>query len=278
MKTQLLFVLDLERFRLTGRGLKFLPKQNCGYNTISRRAPNNLTSPKYPNFYDSRLYCYWYIEADNENDIIKFTVIDVDIDDGDEDFSRDVDELTFKSDVCDENGKIYSTDNSQIKLNNEVIAKNNISLPLTYYSSGPTAELSFRSDIAYAGRGFRLIYESVPNYNLSQTQNGTEKCPIKQSPTDYDFNYEYDYEVDHNITLDAGDFYGMYQQSKLSDYTDFRRAALLPRELVVINGHLESDFIVQCTYDGVSCNRRGKDFIGFEDPIYGKCFSFNSVR
>ena len=276
---------------------------NCGYNTSSTRTPKNLTSPNYPKFYDSQLTCHWYIEADDENDVIKLTIVDIDIESGDESTNWLFDNFEIEPPVRKENKTVFSVmslvfNNNRMKLRK---ARANVTLPLSYFSAGSTAFISFRSDMAFAGRGFKLIYQSVPKNKTNQAENGTDKHTSKKSRnkrsvpkeittpsrTKRDLTFQrrkraddpdHDGKMNQYYNLGNDGFYDMYAQSELSDYSDFRRAALLPNEMVIDLGHQEYDFIVQCSYDGKGCNRRGKDFITYQDAIYGNCFSFNSVR
>ena len=224
----------------------------------------------------------------------------MDIEFGDEaDTSWGYDSFVFETYVCENYDVGYSC-TDKFTLNNEILAQKELVLPLTYYSIGPKAHISFQSDMAFAGRGFRVVYKSIPNTKLRQTKNGTiislnqivsdkerknetaTQRNIDQRTTDLKHSkraIDYDYDNKPALFLNfRSNIYAMYEQSKLSDYTDFRRAAFFPKTMVEHIGHWESDFIVQCTYDGMTCNRRGKDFIGYQDPIYGNCFSFNSVR
>ena len=108
---------------------------------------------------------------------------------------------------------------------------------------------------------------------------------------DWDFNYNYNYYVsleayetfvkqfDPHVqfyTVKPHDFYSLLKASELSDFSDFRLAVLFSKDLILYNGHQKQDFIVQCTYDGRKCD--ANFFKTFQEPFYGNCFSFNSIR
>ena len=82
--------------------------------------------------------------------------------------------------------------------------------------------------------------------------------------------------IDQFYSVKPHDFYGLYKASKLSDFSDFRLAVLFSKNIILYNGHRKQDFIVQCTYDGRKCD--ANFFKTFQEPFYGNCFSFNSIR
>ena len=76
--------------------------------------------------------------------------------------------------------------------------------------------------------------------------------------------------------LDSNDYFSLYQASLLPDFSDFRSAVVLHKDLIKLNGHQKGDFIIQCTFDGHKCS---EDFFKtYQDPFFGNCFSFNSIR
>ena len=110
---------------------------------------------------------------------------------------------------------------------------------------------------------------------------------------DYDYDYDYDYEdysfidsysyldyffpdADHFFGIESEDYFSLFEAAILPDFADFRLAVVLERELIRRNGHQREDFIIQCTFDGGACSENG--FKTYQDPYYGNCFSFNSIR
>ena len=72
------------------------------------------------------------------------------------------------------------------------------------------------------------------------------------------------------------DYYSLYKAAKLPDFADFRLAVVFHRSFIKLNGHQRKDFIIQCTFDGRECSENM--FKAYQDPYYGNCFSFNSIR
>ena len=94
------------------------------------------------------------------------------------------------------------------------------------------------------------------------------------SASDYEANYDKHDEVEQFYGLT--DYFSLWKASDLPDYSDFRRVIIFPKGLMQDIGHQRSDFIVQCTYDGRKCS--SSFFRTYQDPFYGNCFSFNSIR
>ncbi|XP_063723952.1 uncharacterized protein LOC134851689 isoform X2 [Symsagittifera roscoffensis] len=73
--------------------------------------------------------------------------------------------------------------------------------------------------------------------------------------------------------LDRNDWKGAISASVEEDYSDFKRLALFEEHVIENYGHQLEDFVVQCTYDGISCDL--KDFDVMRNHHYGNCFAFN---
>jgi hypothetical protein len=72
------------------------------------------------------------------------------------------------------------------------------------------------------------------------------------------------------------DWRSAYRLSEKPDYSDFRAFALFNEFELKWYGSLREDFIAQCTFDGRKCD--AIDFMMYQTPKFGNCFSFNSIR
>ena len=142
-----------------------------------------------------------------------------------------------------------------------------------------------------------LIDRSVPDFKKTYLKTAKTKNKIKvkrKRRSDYYYDYDYDYDYDYMSQEDyeeynenfnqfdqfkdikSGDYFSLYKASSLPDFSDFRLAVYLTQEQMRANGYQKEDFIIQCTFDGKRCDP--SFFQEFQDPFYGNCFSFNSVR
>ena len=108
-----------------------------------------------------------------------------------------------------------------------------------------------------------------------------------EGDSDYDYgdyqNYE-DYQrqnenfnpFDQFVNISENDYFTFYEKSKLPDFSDFRLATFFTQNEMKYNGYQKNDFIVQCTFDGKKCGATW--FKTYQDPYYGNCFTFNSIR
>ncbi|XP_075244718.1 uncharacterized protein LOC142338719 isoform X3 [Convolutriloba macropyga] len=71
-------------------------------------------------------------------------------------------------------------------------------------------------------------------------------------------------------------YFDIYRKSSRADFADFRKSVFFDQETVRQYGHKKPDFIAQCTFDNNECY--WDNIVEFEDPNYGKCFTFNSQR
>ena len=161
------------------------------------------------------------------------------------------------------------------------------------YSSGPDAGRDFSKD--YSGSDYNDRSTDYVDYGNEESDYGTgeedyDYAEDYRSESSYDYNDYYhsmsveEYtEKEANLdiaeqfySVQANDYFGLYKASELPDYSDFRLAAFFKQEVISHNGYQKHDFIVQCTYDGKKCD--SNFFKTFQDPFYGNCFSFNSVR
>ncbi|XP_006826136.1 epithelial sodium channel subunit gamma-2-like, partial [Saccoglossus kowalevskii] len=62
--------------------------------------------------------------------------------------------------------------------------------------------------------------------------------------------------------------------SSSSDYSDVQNVLKLTKGEINKYGHQAKDFIIQCSFDGITCDYR--DFHVFQNDEYGNCFTFNS--
>ncbi|XP_075264364.1 uncharacterized protein LOC142356314, partial [Convolutriloba macropyga] len=67
-------------------------------------------------------------------------------------------------------------------------------------------------------------------------------------------------------------YFELYDKTNREDYSDVRQAVFFDQEFVQLTGHQRNDFIVQCSFDNKNCKEQA--FSEFEDPMYGKCFTF----
>ena len=122
---------------------------------------------------------------------------------------------------------------------------------------------------------------------MKKIDGGTDSCP------DYHGNWAKPRVPSHDIhdqsgqstkssdieNLEGSDFFSyfdIYQSSERDDFADFRQELFFDEETVRQYGHRKSDFIAQCSFDNQNCLLT--DFMEFEDPTYGKCFTFNSDK
>ena len=71
-------------------------------------------------------------------------------------------------------------------------------------------------------------------------------------------------------------YFELFEKTNREDYSDVRQAVFFDQELVQLTGHQRNDFIVQCFFDNKNCKEQA--FSEFEDPNYGKCFTFYPWR
>ena len=71
-------------------------------------------------------------------------------------------------------------------------------------------------------------------------------------------------------------YYGLYRTSVKADYSDFRDAVTFDKNAMWHYGQKRSDFIVQCQFKGENCDMGA--FEDYDDPTYGKCFTFKPAR
>ena len=74
----------------------------------------------------------------------------------------------------------------------------------------------------------------------------------------------------------SDNYFELYEKSNRDDFSDVRQAVLFDREMIQLTGHQRNDFIVQCSFDNKNCHDNA--FSEFEDPMYGKCFTFYPWR
>ncbi|XP_038044543.1 uncharacterized protein LOC119719240 isoform X2 [Patiria miniata] len=72
---------------------------------------------------------------------------------------------------------------------------------------------------------------------------------------------------------DPADWQRFVTFSELPDYSDLSEVLKLTAEEISQYGHQFSDFILQCTYDGIDCTYG--QFIHIQNEKYGNCFTFN---
>ena len=94
------------------------------------------------------------------------------------------------------------------------------------------------------------------------------------SEEDYEENYANSAESSNFYNLSG--YFALWKASELPDYSDFREVVIFPQDIIRSIGYQKNDFIVQCTYDGRECS--SEYFKTFQDPYFGNCFSFNSIR
>ena len=83
------------------------------------------------------------------------------------------------------------------------------------------------------------------------------------------------YEFSQFKDIERYDWYSVYNNSKMPDFSDFRKFIKFKQEELIGNGHQKEDLIVQCVFDGQIC---GIDwFRKFQHVSFGNCFTFNSV-
>ena len=169
-----------------------------------------------------------------------------------------------------------------------------------------TFAICFRSDSRITKKGFEVTYRAIDlptepsekpkTYSTGKTErkdseNTTEEIPSKSrnsrsassdfAPQSNDSVAKIDLKseegaLDQSFNHFNGDYYRAFLESRLSDFSDFRARIFFEKETIRSNGHQLKDFIVQCTMNENECSL--DDFAEFEDPFYGKCFSYNSIR
>ena len=77
----------------------------------------------------------------------------------------------------------------------------------------------------------------------------------------------------NSIMLTETNYFDIYQNSSRENFADFRKSLFFDQDTIRQYGHRKSDFIAQCTFDNENCFLN--HFNEFEDPTYGKCFTFN---
>ena len=71
------------------------------------------------------------------------------------------------------------------------------------------------------------------------------------------------------------DWFSVYKNSRMPNFSDFKKFVKLKEDELVGNGHQKVDFIAQCVFDGEICN--SSSFRTFQHELYGNCFTFNSI-
>ncbi|XP_075264737.1 uncharacterized protein LOC142356850, partial [Convolutriloba macropyga] len=136
--------------------------------------------------------------------------------------------------------------------------------------------LYFITDHSITDKGFKISYEADPN------------TPTYGSESDYNENVD-DLPRFWTPPIDSRDnkfnsmfknftnyYYGLYRTSVKADYSDFRDAVTFDKNAMWHYGQKRSDFIVQCQFRGENCDMGA--FEDYDDPTYGKCFTFKPPR
>ncbi|XP_070574558.1 uncharacterized protein [Ptychodera flava] len=72
------------------------------------------------------------------------------------------------------------------------------------------------------------------------------------------------------------DWKGFLTFSSSPDYSDIKKVLKLTKEEMSEYGHQVEDFVLQCSFNDISCSSR--DFEVYQNDHYGNCFTFNSGK
>ena len=126
-----------------------------------------------------------------------------------------------------------------------------------------------------------------PNQNFSEGKTSTEywldlmistetstrqKINITSTEPLYYEDELKDQRFEHLFANFSDNYFALFENSNRDDFSDARQAVFFDQTVVQVNGHQQSNFIVQCSFGDKKCNMR--DFTEHEDPMYGKCFTF----
>ena len=151
----------------------------------------------------------------------------------------------------------------------------------------PNVTFFFWSDNIYTESGFNVTYYQVPRTNgeLSRSKRYLYLNPF---PANTAFGY-IEYHVDRLSPINknekfkdllrnfADNYFELYDESERNGrLSDVRDAIFFNQTTVQLNGHQKRDFIVQCSFDDELCG--SINFTEYEDPTYGKCFTFMDKR
>ena len=149
----------------------------------------------------------------------------------------------------------------------------------TFDTYSSTVTLLFSTDGANTARGFNISYSTFASDFFSEIPDnprdkisGTDKkqLQISRNSSEADkFNALF-----KNFT---DDYFSVYRNSDEEDYSDFRQTVTFNEISIKQYAHNRLDFVVQCSFDNWRCNEAAY-FEEYIDPMYGKCFTFNSFR
>ena len=99
---------------------------------------------------------------------------------------------------------------------------------------------------------YSWFWSSSSTMEEDTTTNGTRR---RRQVNDYSFSAgDIIYPDWGEAVTDADDWEAFYNNSKTSDFSDLRSIVKPTREELLEYGHQAKDFILQCTYDTVSCS------------------------
>ncbi|XP_075238800.1 uncharacterized protein LOC142334552 isoform X2 [Convolutriloba macropyga] len=286
------------------------PESSCSTTLVATTTEQDVTSQNWPNHYASNTDCVWIIDATGNGDQVSLTFKElstegepgdcndyVELYDG-EFVNATVIKIDGRKRIC---GFSNPSTTNYISTGSVMLIRF-VSDELNNFEGfqlGYQAITSFsrqKRDIAISKSDLSEIHTSeasqkVKRGTLSKFHFRTRRTTGGDSNSFPDYDRDYDsyqtYEdyqrensnfnqFDQFFNISDNDYFTLYEKSDLPDYSDFRLAAIFTQNEMKYNGYQKDDFIVQCTFDGKKCGSSW--FKTYQDPFYGNCFSFNSIR
>ena len=264
-------------------------KNQCKAASEIKDATEEFNTFKFPlghKVYENNLLCRYEIRTKNESKIIQIRIDNVELE------KPCYDSILF----------YVGNLNPYVRWSEYIICGSTAPLP-TFNSTSNNITFWFKSDGSERRAGYTFSYRAVdlPPDIPTTTETNTPPTPTtifsevyqssyNDTSTNFSFiNTTYDAnnrtkrqaktsngDFDEVFKNFAGNYYEAYKKSTLDDFSDFRSRVFFEKDAIKANGHQLRDFVVQCTMNEKKCDETS--FAEFEDPFFGKCFSFNSIR